>query len=50
MGTSAPIRRSYDIPLTMPAKPEPLRITEPDPSRAVPIQVPVRQPVRVKVK
>jgi len=52
MGTSAPVRREFDIPIVEPYRlPEiPKGLPEPDPERIVhPIFVPVRQPERVEV-
>lgn len=45
MGTSAPVRRSVDIPIVEPA-PKILPLPAPDPSRIVTPFVPIRQPVR----
>ena len=49
MSTSAPVRKVHDIPIVI-TRPRPLRLPEVAPERyvpAVPISVPVREPVRV---
>jgi len=49
MGTSAPVRRTHDIPLTE-QPPQILPLPAPDPSRIVTPMIPVRQPDRVPVR
>jgi len=57
MGTSAPVRKEYDIPIVEPYRPSvgPELLPEPDPERIVapfvpfvPVKQPVRQPVEVR--
>ncbi len=45
MGTSAPIRRSVDIPIVEPYKPTPA-LPAPDPSRIVTPFIPITQPAK----
>jgi len=49
MTTSSPVRKVHDIPIVI-ARPQPQRLPEVAPERyvpAIPISVPVREPVRV---
>lgn len=54
MGTSAPMRREYDIPIIEPYRPlaVPKSLPQPNPERWIPVTPavrPVRQPERVEV-
>lgn len=50
MGTSAPVRRTHDIPIAVPKR-DPLKLPAPGPSYVPsnPVRVPEREPVRVTV-
>lgn len=49
MGTSAPVRKTHDIPIVEPEKPV-LPLPAPDPERIVTPFEPVREPEKVPVR